>query len=266
MSKFFFLLIIFFKIVLFSKEVLVFAPLPILNKKDVYEDFYPMIKLLEKKLNKEIVFFYSENYENILEAFKESQIDLAYLGPLPYLKLQEEYQFVEPLVFFKNENDSKFYTCSLVKFIKSENMKKVALTQPLSTCGYLAVNSLLSNKLQDYKYRYLGKHDEVALSIIRGDFDIGGVKSSIVKDYYHLGLEEISKTDNLPGFSLVGNSKTLSKSELNELQNILLSINKQEYSNWGKDIRYGMEKVFDEDYDKLRQMFLSFDIPRKSNF
>ena len=83
MSKFLFLFIIISKLVLFSKDVLVFAPLPILNKKDVYEDFYPMIKLLEKKLNKKIVFFYSENYENILEEFKKSQIDLAYLGPLP---------------------------------------------------------------------------------------------------------------------------------------------------------------------------------------
>lgn len=266
MSKFLFLFIIISKLVLFSKDVLVFAPLPILNKKDVYEDFYPMIKLLEKKLNKKIVFFYSENYENILEEFKKSQIDLAYLGPLPYLKLQEQCEFLEPLVFFKNENDSKFYTCSLVKFTKSENIKKVALTQPLSTCGYLAVNSLLNNKLQDYKYKYLGKHDEVALSIIKGEYDIGGVKTSIVKDYYHLGLEEISRTDNLPGFTLVGNSKTLSKNELNELQNILLNINKQEYSTWGKEIKYGMEKVFDEDYDELRKMFKNLDIPKKDNF
>lgn len=154
----------------------------------------------------------------------------------------------------------------MVKFIKSENIKKVALTQPLSTCGYLAVNSLLNNKLQDYKYKYLGKHDEVALSIIKGEYDIGGVKTSIVKDYYHLGLEEISRTDNLPGFTLVGNSKTLSKNELNELQNILLNINKQEYSTWGKEIKYGMEKVFDEDYDELRKMFKNLDIPKKDNF
>ena len=60
--------------------------------------------------------------------------------------------------------------------------------------------------------------------------------------------------------------KTLSKNELNELQNILLNINKQEYSTWGKEIKYGMEKVFDEDYDELRKMFKNLDIPKKDNF
>lgn len=266
MIRFFFLLIIFFKLILSSKEVLVFAPLPMLNKTEVYDSFYPMIKLLEKRLDKKIIFFYSENYENILEQFEKSQIDFAYLGPLPYLKLKEKYDHVEPLIYFKDKNNSVYYTCSLVKFLKSEKIQKIALTQPLSTCGYLSVNSMLDNKLEEYKYKYLGKHDEVALEIIRGNFDIGGLRTSIAKDYYHLGLEEIKRTDKLPGFVLAGNSKTLTKDELEKLQNILLDVPSKDYSTWGKDIKYGVEKAFDKDYDKLREMLKDINIPTQDNF
>jgi phosphonate transport system substrate-binding protein len=266
MIKLFLLLIILFKSILFSKDVLVFAPLPMTNKSEVYDNFYPMIKTLEKKLNKRIIFFYSENYENILEQFAKGQIDFAYLGPLPYLKLQEKYDYVEPLIHFKDKNNNIYYTCSLVKFIKSEKIEKVALTQALSTCGYLSVNSLLNNKLEEYKYKFLGKHDEVALGIIRGDYDIGGIRTSIAKDYYHLGLEEIARTDNLPGFALVGNKKTLNEKELTQLQEIILNTTQEEYSTWGKDIKHGVEKAFDKDYDKLRQMLENFNIPTKDNF
>lgn len=266
MIKLFLIFFILFKSILFSKEVLVFAPLPMTNKSEVYDNFYPMIKSLEKKLNKKIIFFYSENYENILEQFSKAQIDIAYLGPLPYLKLQEEYTYIEPLVHFKDKDNNVYYTCSLVKFIKSEKIEKVALTQALSTCGYLSVNSLLNNKLENYKYKFLGKHDEVALGIIRGDFDIGGIKTSIAKEYYHLGLEEITKTENLPGFVLVGNKKTLKEEELTELQNIILNTNQEEYSTWGKDIKYGVEKAFDKDYDKLREMLKNINIPTEDNF
>ncbi len=254
MLKILLLSLFLFNSLLFSKDVLVFAPLPMLDKAKVYDTFYPMVQVLEKKLNKKIEIFYSESYEQILEEFKKAKIDIVYLGPLPYVKLKEEYEFAYPLIHFKDQSGSSFYTCSLVRFFNNEKIEKIALTQPLSTCGYLAVNSLLDNKLENYKYKYLGKHDEVALSVLRGDFDAGGLKTSIAKEYFHLGLEEISKTQDLPGFALVANSKNLDLEYLKEIQTVLLQIEKDIYSKWDKEIRFGVEIAHDKDYENIRKM------------
>ena len=262
MIKFFFLFL-FLLSNLFSKDILTFAPLPMVEKKVVYDEFYLIIKFLEKKLGKKKVYFYSENYEGILKNLKEKKIDILYLGPLPYVKLKESYDFALPLVHFKDKNNSSFYTCSLIKFMKSESKEKIALTQPLSTCGYLSVNSLLDNKLENYQYSYLGKHDDVALNVLNKKFDLGGVKTSIAKEYYHLGIEEISRTEQFPGFALFGNIETLGIEYLNNIKQLLLNAEKNEYSKWGKDIKYGMEEAFDKDYESIRTMLINVNIAQK---
>lgn len=258
-----FVSLIIFNSMLAAKDVLVFAPLPMVDRTKVYNTFYPLIQVLEKKLNKKIEIFYSDDYEQILDEFKKSKIDIAYLGPLPYVKLKDDYSFTYPLVHFKDQSGSSLYTCSFVRFLNNEKTEKIALTQPLSTCGYLSVNSLLDGKLENYKYKYLGKHDEVALSVLRGDFDAGGLKTSVAKEYFHLGLEEISKTPNLPGFALVGNTNTLGKEYIEEIKKILLEIEKDTYSKWDKDIKYGVEPATDGDYENLRKMMKNIVIPTK---
>jgi hypothetical protein len=53
---------------------------------------------------------------------------------------------------------------------------RIALTQPLSTCGFLAASGLLREHGSDLAknfYRYVNKHDEVAMAVVRGEFDAG---------------------------------------------------------------------------------------------
>lgn len=258
-----------------AKDTLVFAPLPIENRKTLFTQFDPMIKYLEGQLDKKIIIDYNKNYSDILEKFKQKKIDIAYLGPLPYIELKKYYSPALPLVHFNNSNGNKFYTCSLVTFatnditIKNIKNKKIALTQPLSTCGYLSVEALLkesNNSLNHNKYKYIGRHDSVALSIIRGKYDFGGVKSSIAKKYSNLGLKELSKTSLLPSFTLVGNQKTISKKTLQKLVNVLKNTNKEELEKWGENISYGCSAAADEDYDSLRELKNNINIPIKGNF
>jgi phosphonate transport system substrate-binding protein len=251
---------------LHAKDTLVFAPLPIENKKILYDKFYPMIEYLEKKLDKKILFNYSNSYADILKKFQDKEIDFAYLGPLPYIELKKKYPDALPIVNFKNEEGETTYTCSLVTFIKNTSSDKVALTQALSTCGYLSVNSLLNNNLSKHKYRYLGRHDIVALEIIKGNYDIGGVKSSIVKDYYHLGLEEVARTKELPTFAIVANSQSLSKDEIKSIKNSLLHVSKDTLKDWDTSMKYGAKEANDGLYDELRVMTKDIIIPQKSNF
>lgn len=258
-----------------AKKILIFAPLPMKDIDSIYSQFSPMIKYLEKSLNVQVKIDHNNSYDVILQKFIDGKIDIAYLGPLPYLALESQYTHVKPLVNFKNKEGKVSYTCSLVSFmtnsidIKNISNEKIALTQPLSTCGYLFVNNILKKSdvnLEENRYRYLGKHDEVALSVIRDEFKFGGLKSEIAKDYYHLGLEEVAHSESIPNFILVGNSKTLNKEELLNIKNKMIQIDKKELSLWHKSIKYGAKETNDSDYIHLKEIIDSTKIPHKGNF
>lgn len=259
-------LIFFLNNSLFAKDTFIFSPLPTEDKKTLYNTFYPMISYLEKKLNKKIIFEYSDSYDEILKKFETNKIDLVYLGPLPYIELSNRCSCAIPLVNFKNSEGYTFYTCSFVSFLQNKKFDTIALTQPLSTCGYLAVNYLLKNRLKEKKYAYLGRHDLVALEVLKGNFDAGGIQTSIAKKYHHLGLEILSKTPDLPTFALIANSKTLDIDEINAVKRALIYANKSEIKTWGKPISYGAKSTKDSFYNNLRKMTKNLSIPQKGNF
>lgn len=259
----------------YAKKTLNFAPLPLEDIKTMYIQFSPMIKYLEKKLNVKINIVYSSSYDSILKKFMDGKIDLAYLGPLPFIFLESKYKHTVPLVNFKNKKGQSFYTCSFVSFISNKKKTeaisndKIALTQPLSTCGYLFVNSILKKSnvnIEENRYRYIGRHDKVALSVIRDEFSFGGLKSTIAKEYYHLGLKEIAISKPIPNFILVGNSKTLTKQLLINTKKSMLNVSTEELSLWHKSNNNGVEETNMKNYKNLRKIIKSTKIPHRGNF
>lgn len=267
---------ILFPLYLFAdSKTLIFSPLPMKDTKTIHFQFLPMIRYLEKKLKIEIKIDHNNTYDEIIKKFTLGKIDLAYLGPLPYLSLEKEYSYALPLVNFKNKKGESSYTCSLVSFISNydsiEDIKntKIALTQPLSTCGYLFVYDILKSfvtNIEENKYKYLERHDNVALSIIRDEFKFGGLKTDIAKEYYHLGLKELKRSKPMPNFVLVANSKTLNKNLILDIKKSLISVDKNELSSWDETIKYGVKETNIKDYTYLRNLINSTKIPHESKF
>jgi len=255
---------------------IVFAPLPFFNTNKVLEDFFPMVNYLEEGMDENIAFHYEKKYDDLIAAFKANKVDIAYFGPLPFLALQKSFPSALPIITFHESDGAKGYRCALVKFagdtlsdIPTKKLK-VALTQPLSTCGYtktkVLINTYLHSNLDTMLYRYVGTHDEVGLSIVRGDFHIGGMKESIAKEYASLGLEIIDTTPLIPGFSLVVNTQTLSFEQIAKIKAILLSTPKEVYEKWGKDISYGMSETDLKMFENLKSDMESFTIPHSGSF
>ena len=128
-------------------ETLYFSPLPMEQPEEVVKQFKPMLNFLEKQLGAKIEIRYSTSYAEILEHFRTGRIDLAYLGPLPYISLRESHPKAEPLVHFLEKNGEATYSCALISagapLPRPARKKTFALTQPLSTCGYLAIDAQL---------------------------------------------------------------------------------------------------------------------------
>lgn len=247
-----------------AAEILRFAPLPLENRETVIRQFSPLLAHIEAKTGQPVRFVFHDNYDDILQAFANAQIDLAYLGPLPYTRLRQRFAQAEPLVQFREADGSVLYRCVLAAFrgdqvrLPALKNQTLGLTQPLSTCGDLSVNGLLQKHagfgLQQTRYRYLGTHEAVALAIVSGEVAAGGMKESIARKYAGLGLEVLASTDLLPGFVLVANRATLSPTRITQLRQMMLTTPESIYSHWGAPIRHGMNPAADSDYASVRAL------------
>ena len=265
-----------------APRVITYAPLPMETPETVLTQTKPMLAYLEQRLGVEFRIDYATDYAEILRNFKAGEIDVAYLGPLPYVLLKREYSQVTPIARFLNAKGTDTYTCSIVTFADSFPQpsclggKKIALTQPFSTCGYLSVSSLLAQadlSLEDTRYRYTGSHTAVALGVAAGEFDGGGLKTAIGKKYAHLGLSFIAETDPLPGFVLAGNQQTLTeenirgiRAQLTRLRPLQNTADAETTRGWGRNIKHGAVAASDRDFETVRAKLGELEIPRQGNF
>lgn len=263
-------------------EVLTFAPLPMETPETVIKQFRPLLTYLEKQLGTTIKIEYTSNYAEILEKFRQGKIDMAYLGPLPYVALKEKFPAAQPLAHFLESSGKPSYTCAIIttadKPASLSNLKgkKFALTQPLSTCGYLATDGLLrkaGSSLDKNLYRYVDKHDEVALAVTRGEFDFGGLKTAIARKYTHMGVTVLAETAPLPSFAMIANGKTMKKEQIVQMRNLLTALQPLKNpadleitQNWGANIKHGAVLAEDSDYEPVRKLRSRADIPESGNF
>lgn len=259
---------------------LVFAPLPMENRETVIKQFMPLAGYLGQVLGREVVFDINDSYDRILAKFRRGEIDLAYMGPLPYVALKNGDEHAVPLVHFNEPSGEPFYTCALIaladKAIDTASIedRRIALTQPLSTCGYLSTSGLLREGGADLAknlYRYLNKHDAVAMAVVRGEFDLGGLKTAIARKYAHLGLAILAETRPLPSFALVGNARTLGVEDMDGIRDALASLDpsgkdREMLQGWGDNIRHGAVPARDEDYAPVRDLLGGQSIPETGNY
>jgi|LGVE01.1.fsa_nt_gb phosphonate transport system substrate-binding protein len=257
-----------------SAQPIRFAPLPMLSKSEVGKNFQPFAHYLSTITSTDVEIIYHKSYQTLLDGLINDQIDLAYLGPLPYVSLTQQDPSYVPVVRFVNQHGEASYTCALVSFdsplskFDSVLLPTVALTQPQSTCGYLVTEQLLQQlhtSLNDLPYYYAGQHSECALEVLRGKAQFAGMKTSIARQYHKLGLSVVVQSDSLPGFLLVANSRTLDGETIRKIRTSLLELNSPSgavtTASWGKMIRYGAIPVQSSDYDGIRQMVDRIKIP-----
>lgn len=151
-----------------AAEKLTFSPLPMETPYTVASQWKPLLNYLENSLGVILEIDYSRSNDEVVAKFEAGQLDLAYFGPLPYTRLKKKFPAAKPLVVFHEKSGRPFYTCAMVVSGESPlslekiTGKSIALTQPLSTCGYFATEGMLRNKgnsLENNRYRYIGPHD-----------------------------------------------------------------------------------------------------------
>ncbi len=235
--------------------VIRFAPLIQENQSIAIEQFKDFAEYLSQALSVQIEWVFLTDYAAVLKAFQQGKIDLAYLGPLPYVLLKRNYTAAQPLACVVDTDGMATLRCALVSFngeppatVRDIVNMRIALTQPYSTCGYLNAAQLLAAAGRDLngdgnRFDYVGSHSLAALGVVAGDYAVASIKMSIAQRYAHLNLKILAISPPYPGFSLVVNTATVNQPLQTVLQQVLLSLtpsNKPELMHWGLPLRYGL--------------------------
>jgi len=230
----------------------------------VIEQYQPMLEYLSSHLGMEFEIEYFADYSNLINAFADGKIDIAYLGPLPFVELRRRYEHALPLIGFNDTLQNRGYTCCLITRKESEiftsnsldNIKSVALPQHLSTCGYLMTQDMLSDlnrSLQNINHIFLSSHSNSILQTILGHTDISGAKCDIAKKYLFHNIAIIKESREIPGFALVINTKTLDNNTIEHIKNAFLTLqNSNDFhestKSWGSQLKNGFYPIEIEDY------------------
>jgi len=229
--------------------------------------FPPFVNYLSKKIGKDIELRIAVSFADTIRDIGEGVTALCFMSPSTYIEAHEKYG-VE--VIAKALRHGRPYHHSVIiarddgKINRIEDLKgrSFAFGDPLSTASHIVPRIMLLDAGIDLKdlgyYAYLDRQDDVAMAVINGEFDAGGVKESVAQRFKAQGLKTIRISPEIPELNVCVNRdmpveiKEMIKGAILELNDrteegasVLRSIS-PDYT--------GFAPASDKDYDGIREM------------
>ncbi|MBD2343852.1 substrate-binding domain-containing protein [Anabaena subtropica] len=243
----------------------------------------PLDDYLETSLGRQIDFLIAKDYEEVINWLIEDELDLAYLGPVAYLKAVDRGAKIQPLVtsIDKHTGQPWYRACILVKnnssikTLKDLKGKRVAFVNKSSTSGYLMPLANLRKvniyPEQDFaKVIYAGNHSKSIKALEDGIVDAAATNVSsylalqksgkITPQNYRLIWESVP----IPNFPIVV-SKKLSSELVQQLKRVFISTPEGIKNILGTESS-GYTLINPDDYapiQKLRQELNLISLPKQ---
>jgi phosphonate transport system substrate-binding protein len=198
-------------------EVLRVALLPDENASKVIQDNEGLKTYLEKSLSKKIELHVLTSYAAMIEATRNGRIDLAFFGPLSYFMAKDK-SAIEPFAAKVKDVATTYKsviiagTNSGVDTLADIRGKRMAFGDQASTSSHLIPKGVLAQsgvRPGDYQESFLGKHDAVALNVMRGNVEAGGLSQVIFSGLVDKGsidktkVKVIAESDPIPEYPWV---------------------------------------------------------------
>lgn len=241
-------------------QTIVFGAITTENPEIVQEKFAPLLKYLEKKTGKKIVFKTGKTYERTIEAFINGEYQFGWIGPAPYVTAtQNQKHGLRLLATPEHPHGHQTYGVIVVRkdspIVSIDQLagKKFAFGSPESTLSYFLPASLLQKAgiFSTLNYSFLQRHDKVAKYVIIGKYDGGAVKSSIANEYSRY-LKVIAKTESAPDFSFVATS-SCDQVLFDELEDALLKLQDPKLLEATGKETIRLIKINDNEFNTLRK-------------
>lgn len=255
-------------VIAFSAQAeLVLAVHPFKPASVIDQSFTPLTNYLSEKLGQSVVLRIGKDYQTHIDAIGNDAVDIAYMGPVPYVQLRERYG-ERPLLARQQIGTSPVFHGKI--FVRADSAirtlgdlagKRFAFGEPHSTMSHLVPRYLLwqagitVDKLASHKF--VGDHVNVALGVLAGDFDAGAVKEDVYFAYEPRGLRAIATSQPISDHLFVA-SRKLPEAQVRKLRDIMLNLHQDAQ---GRAVLAAMTKgvtalvpVQDRNYDSLRQV------------
>lgn len=250
-----------------AAEPVVIGVHPYLSASEIINRFSPLSEHLAVALNRPVEISVSPNYENHIKRIAEDTVDIAYIGPAAYVALTDAHGPQTLLARLSVNGTPEFYgyivvrTDSLLSRVKNLQGKRFAFGDEKSTMSHLVPFAMLMearvSKQDLAHHEFVGSHENVALSVLAGAFDAGGVKEEIYHAYRDKGLRALAKSPPVSEHLFVASTR-ISDKEVEVVRKALLSIAATakglEAVKAIKSTVNDLVAVTDADYDPLRKM------------
>jgi len=220
-----------------AADPLLYGPLPLQNPAATQARNQPLADLLGELLGREVRLALFDDHAALIDALARGDIDIAELGPLPFLLARDAAPDLLPIASFREPDGRAEYRCVIVAPVDGlvslqavpdlDEDLTLALTRRESTCGPVVSFSVLSERgldLERVEAAYRGGHDEVAIAVLRQQHLLGGMKDSVASLFHGLGLRVLAASEPVPGFVLALRSGALESASLTHLAQALIEL------------------------------------------
>jgi phosphonate transport system substrate-binding protein len=250
-----------------AEEPLILGVHPYLAPSELKRRFTPLADYLSTAIGRRVEVRVGRTYAEHVDAIGTGDIDIAYLGPVPYVQLIEKYG-KKPLLARQVVNNDPYLRGEIVVRNDSpihslEDLKGRCFYfgDPNSTMSSILPRLILENagvsldKLS--VYRNLEGHSNVALAILAGSCDAGAVKSEVYEEFKTRGLRLLADLPLVTDHVFVASS-ALPADLVNKIRAEILGLNGSER---GKQIMTTLHPrmtalvtAVDADFDSLRSL------------
>lgn len=194
-----------------SVPPLLFAVHPYDTPSRLVARFQPLCDYLGAQLKRPVGLYIAHSYGDQIRRITQGTVDLAYLGPAPYLRAIEQLPTGARLELIAAETLHGVAGYHSVILVREESpiqsLEQVrggsfAFADHRSFGGHFWPRAALWQAgltLADLRdYTYLGRHERVALAVAHSDFDAGGLREEVARHYLGRGLRIIATSPLLP--------------------------------------------------------------------
>lgn len=251
---------LFFTLTALAEEPLTLWVHPYLPATELIRKFTPLADYLSQKIGKTIRVKVSESYRSHIERVGEERMDLAYLGPATLVKVIGTYGEKTLLARLEVNGSPYFHGMiiarqdSPINTLNDLKGKTFAFGDPNSTMSHLVpLYMLLEADITVDKFKktaFLGSHNNVALGVLGGYYDAGGVKEGVYYKYRERGLKLLATSPPISEHLFVAR-KDLPQSTITILRQSMLQLKEESILRSIKSSVTGMVPVKNDDYDYL---------------
>ncbi|MHB1379639.1 MAG: phosphate/phosphite/phosphonate ABC transporter substrate-binding protein [Desulfurivibrionaceae bacterium] len=236
---------------------------PYLPAPELVRRFTPLARYLEAKTGRKIEIRISSTYENHKRRVGEDRADLAFVGPVAYVQMSEHQRGRTILAALEGNGKTLFHGVIAVrrdgpiKTVQDLDGKSFAFGDKDSTMGTLVPRFMLREAGLGVdrlgRYSFLHSHHDVALAVLGGFYDAGGLKEEVFHEYAPRGLRILVRSPPIPEHLFLAGKK-LPAPLVATLRNALLQLKDPAVLTPIQKTATGMAMATDRDYDGLRHI------------